>query len=438
VFIGLNRWTTKYKTEEEIMRSKTMYLGLILIAFMSVFRFDRSMTTSSNQAYAQTSLPLVQLSNLVYQGAFRVPQGSSDQTSFNYGGTALGYNPANNSLFIVGHDWYQLTAEISVPPLVNSTNLSSLNTATRLQSFADVTDGKSSQIGGSGYKMGGHLLYGGRLYATAFIYYDASYSQTRSHFASGTNLSVSNDAQGPHTVGTMNPGFVSGYMATIPSEWQSAFGGPALTGNCCLSIISRTSWGPGAFVFNPSDLGVKNPVPAMPVVYYDQAHPTLGVCEASNTTMFNCTTHITGLVFPPGTRSVLFFGRQGTGSMCYDTGQACNDPADGSKGWHAYPYQYQVWAYDANDLLAVKNGQKHPWDIRPYAVWGFNLPFESSSNSHELGGAAYDPATQRIYIAQRCVDTNCSPIIQVLKVNIGTPPSSDTMPPSPPTAVSVQ
>jgi hypothetical protein len=89
------------------MRSKTMYVGLVLIAFMSGFHFHGSTTTSSNQAYAQTSLPRVQLSDLVYQGAFRVPEGSTDQTSFSYGGTAPAYNPTNNSLFMVGHDWYQ-------------------------------------------------------------------------------------------------------------------------------------------------------------------------------------------------------------------------------------------------------------------------------------------------------------------------------------------
>jgi hypothetical protein len=36
-----------------------------------------------------------------------------------------------------------------------------------------------------------------------------------------------------------------------------------------------------------------------------------------------------------------------------------------------------VWAYDLNDLAAVKAGQKRPWDVVPYATWelaevGFN------------------------------------------------------------------
>ena len=50
--------------------------------------------------------------------------------------------------------------------------------------------------------------------------------------------------------------------------------------------------------------------------------------------------------------------KQGTGTFCYGEGATCNDPTDSSKGNHAYPYQYQVWAYDANDLAAVKAGSK--------------------------------------------------------------------------------
>ena len=424
------------------MRSKTMCFGLALIAFMSGFRFHGSMTTSSDQAYAQTtgSLPLVQLSNLVYQGAFRIPQGPTDQTSFRYGGTALGYNPANNSLFMVGHDWYQRGAEISIPPIINSTNINSLNTATLLQQFADATEGKLSQINPSDpnpKKVGGQLVYGGKLYLTGYSYYDGSGSQTFSHFVSGTNLSVSNDAQGPYQIGNW-AGIVSGYMTNIPPEWQPLFGGPALTGNCCLSIISRTSLGPAASVFNPSDVGVKNPVPATPVVYYDINHPTLGACDTSYAQYFNCSTQIRGLVFPGGTRSVLFWGSQGTGAWCYGTGGSsggdCYDPANSYKGGHAYPYVYQVWAYDANDLLAVKKGQKNPWDIRPYAVWNYNLPFENPSDLHDVGGAAYDPATQKIYVSQMCED-GCNPIIHVFKVSVGTPPPSDTIRPSPPTAL---
>ena len=77
--------------------------------------------------------------DLEYLGAFRVPQGdfgSPQYSGFNYGGTALTHNPRHNSLFMVGHAWYQLAAEITIPQPINSTHLSDLNTAVVLKPFA--------------------------------------------------------------------------------------------------------------------------------------------------------------------------------------------------------------------------------------------------------------------------------------------------------------
>jgi hypothetical protein len=133
-----------------------------------------------------------------------------------------------------------------------------------------------------------------------------------------------------------------------------------------------------------------------------------------------------GAVFPEGTRSILFFGKQGLGEICYGTGTAdpslagkpvgdgsfyCLDPDIPGKGYHAWRYQSYVWAYDALDLAAVKSGSRQPWDVRPYAVWSFALPFGTS----RILGAAYDAATGRIFLSQEyCDDTR--PCVHVLLV----------------------
>jgi hypothetical protein len=143
---------------------------------------------------------------------------------------------------------------------------------------------------------------------------------------------------------------------------------------------------------------------------------------------------IRGAIFPDGTRSVLFFGRHGIGPYCYGPGTAnaslggkpsgngvdpwCYDRADSSKGTHGYPYKYRVWAYDANDLLAVKAGKKQSYQVQPYAVWDYNLPFETD-DQHVIGGATWDPSRKLVYVSQRCADNNCSPIIHVFKLGIG-------------------
>jgi hypothetical protein len=68
-----------------------------------------------------------------------------------------------------------------------------------------------------------------------------------------------------------------------------------------------------------------------------------------------------------------------------------------------------VWAYDANALLAVKQGQKQPWEVKPYATWPLTLPFGSPT----IGGAAYDAITGTIYVSQQMALTD--PVIHVFQ-----------------------
>lgn len=360
---------------------------------------------------APTTLPLVQKANLVYQGAFRVPQGTDDTTTFRYGGTALGYNPGNNSLFITGHDHVQFTAEIGIPAIVNSTNLSDLATAAVLQPLRDATEGRLGRINPSDSnpkKIGGHLVHNGRLIVTGFSYYDGGGTQSASHFSRPLQLAATGQVTGPYSVGA-DAHFLGGYMTQVPPEWQASLGGTALTGMCCLSIANVQSCGPSVSVFDP---GVTSRS-AIRLLGYPLSNPLRPV--SSTNAVYNLTSSISGVVFPIGTRSVLFFGRHGVGRYCYGEGADCGDPADPYKGVHGYPYVYQVWAYDANDLLAVKKGTKRQYQPQPYAVWTFNLPFEHARSTHFLGGAAYDPKTQRIYLSQRGGD-GPGPVIHVFRV----------------------
>jgi hypothetical protein len=372
---------------------------------------------------------LLQLSDLQYQGAFRLPAGPIGDSTFSYGGTALTYEATHNSLFLVGHDWQQEVAEISIPQPVSSDSLNDLPVATVLQPFADVTDGTMNKVGSGTAKIGGLLSYQGKLYATVYLYYDAEGAQQLSHYASGENLSVLGDARGPFRVGSLGAGFVSGYLGLVPPNWQSTFGGPVLNGQCCIPIISRTSFGPAIFTEDPRNLGTRT-LPASPLVYYPQDSP-LAAWDSSSP-QFNGATEVRGVVFPEGSRSVLFFGRRGVGTFCYGEGtddrslagktaaggaSYCFDPTDSSKGTHAYPYSYAVWAYDANDLADVKRGKKSPWSVKPYGLWTLSLPFDNPDK--HIGGVAYDAKQQLLYVSQQLADIDgddARPLIHVFKL----------------------
>jgi hypothetical protein len=389
----------------------------LLVRFIPVAAL---LLTAALRLNATSGATLLGPQHVQYQGAFRVPEGTFGSSAFDYGGTALAFNEARSSLYIVGHDWHQHVAEISVPAVRNSRSLAALDTAAVIQPFADVTDGRLGLIGSDAIKIGGLLPYNKRLYVTAYVYYDASASQKLSHFVSGTNLSVRGDALGPYQVGALPAGMISGYFGVVPESWQPALGGPVLNGNCCLAIVSRTSYGPAVAAFDPTAIGKAGVAHTIPLLYYPAAHPLLEVGDKgdgwSNTSeWFNGTTQIRGVVFPEGTSTVLFFGRQGTGAFCYGTGSECNDPADQYKGVHAYPYRYQIWAYNASELAQVKATKREPWSLRPYAVWQLPLPFDDGNAV--IQGATYDRASGRIFVSQARGD-GTRPVIHVFVVKV--------------------
>ena len=389
-----------------------------LICLSSLLLLIAAMT-----ANAQSSALLGQ-KDLQYLGAFHVPVLPGNGLS--YGGHGLAYNPANNSLYIVGHVYDLLTAEISIPAIGG--------TASILQPLTDSTGGKLSQIGTGTLRIGGNLVYNNRLYTTAFVYYDANGSQTLSHFNRPLSLSASG-VVGPYRVGPAGAGIYSGYMTVIPQEWRAKLGAPALTGNCCLSILSRTSYGPSVSAWDP-----ENSTPnAVTLVDYDQAHETLGAYQAPGIhPVFNGTTKVTGIFFPPGTASVLFFGSTGVGTYCYGEASACNDPSNNSKGEHAYPYRAYIWAYNANDLAAVRAGTVQPYAVTPYATWELS-DFGNVDIDFSTGGAAYDSATGKLYLSQVNGDGD-QPLIRVYQVNAPTQAAAPPPPasPDPPTNVSVK
>jgi hypothetical protein len=374
--------------------------------------------------------PLIQFADLIYVGAFRLPRAPINGDDFSGGGEPFTYNPVRNSLFIGSRRGN--IAEVAIPELNKSADVNTLWFTSYLQAFVDPTEGNVWQWAPTDAGIESILVHNNKLFGSGAIYYDANNIQRVSHYARSLDL-------GARTFQGMVPvwqadkmGFVSGFMANVPPEWQALLGGQAITGQCCTPIAWKTSWGPSAFAFNPADIGVKSPVPATPLLYYPQEHPTLGHWSVSSAT-YGATTLMSGVAMINGTRTALYFGSNGTGAHCYGNGTYdqslhlkpspdgavwCYDPTNTDKGSHAYPYRYQIWAYDLNELAAVKRGLKQPWEVVPYGVWPFELPVPEIHA--RLGGVAYDPQRQLLYLSQLYGDkdgyANRS-LIHVLKVN---------------------
>lgn len=387
--------------------------------------------------------PLIHASSLTYKGCFRLPANGG---RYDFPARGLAYHEANDSLFVVSYADFHSIGEVTIPtPIRGAPNLNALNRAGVIQQIADPSNGSWALLNnGAGISLGGILPYNGRLIFTFFRFYDGDGTQPYSHWARN-NLSLTPAANyvGPVQLlvtdlvdtPSVHAGNVSSYMAPIPAAWQTAFGGPCFTGNCGVSIVSRTSQGPDAFSFDPDNIGVVSPVPTTPLVFYPPNHPTLGDWgNPAPNDRFNGTMQMGGIVFPENFRSVLFFGVIGIGPYAY--GQGTADPAlngqpvpgtggevlyvydpqmPNTKGDHAYPYEAWVWAYDADDMAAVAAGDVNAWDIVPYEVWKLDSDFYSFFP--RLAGATYRSATRELFVLQTFGDGD-APLVHVYQLPV--------------------
>ena len=352
------------------------------------------LSTGGAPVVAQTapqSQHLVQAGNFVHLGVIHAP------TNSNLGG-------GQNGMAVEGSRWYYGcstgVAVLGLPPIGGTANV--ISPCAQLPNIAAIHPTDRNVL------TGGILPWQGRLVVSAYVYYDRSGLATASHYAGPDAASLA----GPVRVGTDRVGMVAGYMGVIPQEWRALLGGPALTGQCCIPIISRSSFGPSFSVFDPADIGTKSAVPSKMLVGYPDEHKGLGPWDASPPNIYyGGTDQLGSVAFPPGTRSILLTGRHGD-AWCYGPGTAdpavvgtphpvtglryCYDPTDEYQGNHGPPYRPTVWAYDANDLVAVKQGTKQPWDVLPYAKWA--LPGMSTTGTNLLRAGYFDPATGRYYV----------------------------------------
>lgn len=397
---------------------------------------------ASAAASAAGTLPLLTETDLVYEGAFRLPRNAGGDM-FDYSGTVLAYWEANNSLLAVG--WNQEVAEISIPTPINNANRLALNVATVRQPFTDVLRGLRTTVDGdpsNGAPIGGLAVSGGKLIVSVYRYYDGTGTHSKSHFVTGLDFANLPSVQGPYQVGTFVQypgGWVGGWMPPIPASLQGQFGSAThFTGQCCVSVITRSSYGPALSTFEPAKLGTQVPLNSKRVLGYDTAHQTVGGYDSQYgqpDVLFHMTYKPGGIVIPDGSRTALVFARQGIGPNCYGPGTAdkslagtqsggftvCYDPYSADQGAHAFPYIYQVAAYDMDELAAVYRGEKQFYQVKPYARWPLTMQFPNIGA--EIGGVTYDPVNKRIFVSVRYGDSDpanyvAAPMIHVFKVQM--------------------
>lgn len=399
-----------------------------------------------------TSVGMFDWNKTTYQGSFRLAEslGSADNNGFSFAPGPIALRPGAQSLFLGSFNSH--VAEIAVPPLVKLTSpdISGLSKVpTFLQPLSDPAQGtlNTSGVGGnlpSGYG-GMTVLPDGTLHLAGFLFYDANNDVRASHFRRSADLTTSSSFSGWFPVGDpTHQGFVGQALVPIPTAWQTALGGTYLATGGALSIITRTSAGPSATVFDATLGDAATPVAGKLLLGYPTGHETLGTyLSAVANPAYNQATALGGAFIIDD--SLVFLGRTGLGKPGYGPGTSdpalagtpvpggngevwIYDPINSDKGGHAWPYVNFAWVYRLSDLAAVKAGTKQPWEVIPAAMFPFDLPLPVGQRGLFAG---YDPTTQTLVIAQPWADPGggyfAGPVFHVFSLSAPPPP-----PPPPP------
>lgn len=417
----LSKPIAAFTTGPTIITSLLM-LGVAMtpMSFANNLSSPNSALLSMEQA---EEMPLIDISALQYLGGFRLPSdlfGADELSTHSFSPGPIAFNPTNKSLFTVSHDRHQGIGEFRIPSIVNSDDPNDFAMASVLQNFTTFHEDGGTLTGIDNYfRITGMTLANDKLVVNYINWYDAAGRETDTSvvFQNPKNLASSNIV-GPFQL--RGAAHAAGWLTPIPSEWKGMLDGDHIAGHSHGSIVSRLSVGPPAHVLNVSDLtnGAAGAVATTAVLDFSLSKPLHDTrvynleTDSVNDILYNenkqnkLWTIISGASYGfivPDTGTYMTLGYAGgfesglgykitqtDGNLC---GGPCSfDPADN--------YNY-YWLWKVTDMVNVKNGLLEAHELRPYA----HGQLDTRGNSARLKGAAYDPATQRLYVSLQRGDT---------------------------------
>ncbi|MFQ6083171.1 MAG: hypothetical protein ACE5WD_07425 [Candidatus Aminicenantia bacterium] len=441
---------------------KNVFLSLLTVSILVIiFSATTADTDKNTNTTTDISTHLIQPSDLVYQGAFRLPAGDgSDERSWSWGGTAMTYYPHGDptgpndeypgSIFATGHEQYQYVSEISIPvPVISSSkNLSELNTAKSLQSFQDIR----------GDFLGDYV----ELPRVGLEYLPKQGSQTsdKIHFGWGQhfqeesdvthgwfNLNLSNPQRaGGWYIDNQSPYSVNDYIFEIPSSWANSNTPGKLLATGRYRDGGWSGQGPSLFAYGPWNEG--NPpahgtrLDAITLLKYDSSEEVDALYDSSAHTMKNY--HHSdewsgGAWLTAGDKStVIFVGTKGIGKYWYGFSDGTvwpdeppypdiPDPPHNDRGWWSSRFEAQIIFYNPDDLADVAQGRKKSYEPQPYATLNideylYNIEkvpgLDIKLQKYRLGAACFDRKRGFLYIFEFRGDReNERPLAHVWKIN---------------------
>jgi hypothetical protein len=387
---------------------------------------------------------LIQPGDLVYQGAFRLPDGPPE-IGWEWGASAMTYYPDGDpdgpddgypgSIFGTGHDWNQYVSEISIPaPIISaSKNVEELNIATTLQDFQNIRGDLFGEFEiprvGLEYLPPQGDQTTGKLYF-AWAQHMGEGETNPSHGWSELDLS------NPQTAGAWRIGDYWNYVTTdyifeIPRNWADANTPGMYLATGRFRDGGQGGQGPNLLAYGPWNEG--NPpaqnstLPAIPLLMYGDVYtegsPTMNNYHHSDEWSG-------GAWLTAGDKSaVIFVGTKGIGDCWYGFANGVvwpdeppyppvPDPPNEARGWWSTGFEGQIIFYDPADLAAVAQGEMETWEPQPYATMNvdeYMYHTEAIQPWRHIGAASFDRERGLLYMFELFAEED-KPIIHVWKV----------------------
>jgi hypothetical protein len=370
---------------------------------------------------------LIQPSDLVYLGAFRLPDDGERPRTFEYGGNAMTFNPNGDpggpddgfpgSLFVTGHDrmpYGELpdggqVAEVNIPAPSLSRSVADLPQAGFIQGFHDVAAGFFAGMD--------------EIPRIGMLYLDTPATGPKIHMAWGQHLQPDPPApthgwlspdlstlqfQGEWFIGDQSFFSVNDYMLEIPAAWADTYAQGRVVGTGRFKDGGWSGMGPALFAYRPWIDESGTPAPSG--THLEETVLLLYESSQNTEKIERC---LAGYQHPDewdggawitsgdGRSALLFAGAKSNGVKywygyvnpagpeypCVDqdvTDFVTCRLADGSpcpaedfvecvghndyRGWWSTHFDTQFILYDPADLARVASGEIEPWEPQPYAA----------------------------------------------------------------------
>lgn len=391
----------------------------------------RDVTINIDQSAANLPVSdnVINLAQLQYMGAFRLPGGWDPPQTFAYGGNSMTFNPdgdpANNdahsgSLFIMGHDRIAYggvpdgnqVAEVTIPEPILSRDISALDTGVFIQDFNDVTRGHFTdmeEIPKVGMQYLNHPATGPLIHLAWGQHIQPP--DIASHAWLSPNLDASS-YKGTWFIGVQDLYSVNGYMIDIPQNWADDYTGGKPLASGRMRDGGQGGMGPAMFAFQPWSAD-GSPAPdgtylsETALLLYETVYNTENIERAMDG--YQHPDEWEGaawLTDSNGKGALIFAGTKATGGqywygymhpdgpdrVCVDAHvidfptcrnadgstcpaaeiQGCCDEEQGTcvsmRGWWSNRFDAEIIFYDPADLARVALGEIEPWQPQPYAV----------------------------------------------------------------------